>query len=189
MNFPLQPTHLSNEWITLSPLAQSDFDTLYAVASDPLVWEQHPSPTRYQLPVFSQFFEGAMASGGAFLFRDTQSGEAIGSSRFYDLSQDGSSIYIGYSFFARSCWGKPFNRSAKVLMLNHAFEYLPTVLFSVGAKNIRSQMAMLKLGAVKFAEKEIAYYGENNNLNFLYKIDRSDWTSSSRQTIPARIKL
>ena len=39
--FELQPT-LSNEFIKIQPLTSEDFEALYAVASDPLLWEQHP---------------------------------------------------------------------------------------------------------------------------------------------------
>lgn len=188
MPFDLQPTHLANDWLLLQPLQASDFEILYAVASDPLIWAQHPSPTRYQRPVFTQFFEGALASRGAFLFRDAVSGEAIGSSRFYDLAEDGSSLYIGYSFFTRNCWGLPYNRSAKILMLDHAFGFVDTVFFSVGANNLRSQKAMEKLGAQKFAEKEIAYYGEQNNLNYLYQIHKKDWENNPVRQWPPRPK-
>lgn len=186
MPFDLQPTHLANDWVQLHPLQEADFEALFAVASDPLIWAQHPSPNRYQRKVFEQFFEGALASGGAFLFRDALTGMPIGSSRFYDEASDGKSIYIGYSFFARQCWGLPFNFSAKTLMLDHALAQVDEVLFSVGALNIRSQKAMEKLGAQKFAEKEIAYYGEQNNLNFLYRIGAQAWTTHLRPLLPAR---
>jgi RimJ/RimL family protein N-acetyltransferase len=51
MHFDLQPT-LENTWIRLRPLRAEDFEALYAVAADPLIWEQHPSRTRYQRDVF-----------------------------------------------------------------------------------------------------------------------------------------
>ena len=57
--------------LTLRPLVAEDFDSLHAAASDPLIWEQHPQPTRWQRDVFrSNFFEGALASGSAFVVLD-----------------------------------------------------------------------------------------------------------------------
>jgi hypothetical protein len=48
----LQPNHLSNHLIRLEPLQPMHFNELYAAASDPLIWEQHPNPNRYQKEVF-----------------------------------------------------------------------------------------------------------------------------------------
>ena len=45
MSFDLQPT-LKGELLELRPLQGEDFDDLYSVAADPLIWEQHPSKDR-----------------------------------------------------------------------------------------------------------------------------------------------
>lgn len=42
MQFELQPA-LKGELVELRPLREEDFNALYAVASDPLIWEQHPA--------------------------------------------------------------------------------------------------------------------------------------------------
>ncbi|MBM3456677.1 MAG: GNAT family N-acetyltransferase [Bacteroidetes bacterium] len=166
----LQPTHLHNALVSLRPLSVIDFESLYAVASDPLIWEQHPNPDRYKRDVFQNYFKGAVESGGAFIVLD-QHEQVIGSTRFYDFDPAKSEIKIGYTFFARSCWGQDFNRSTKLLMLSYAFEFVNRVLFHVGASNIRSQKAMEKLGAIKIGEEEVAYYGEATRLNFVYQFD------------------
>jgi len=44
-----------------------DWDDLFAVASDPLIWEQHPESDRYKEDVFKIFFREALESGGAFV--------------------------------------------------------------------------------------------------------------------------
>ncbi|MFM7510141.1 MAG: GNAT family N-acetyltransferase [Bacteroidota bacterium] len=168
----LQPTHLHNALVSLRPLSVTDFELLYAVASDPLIWEQHPNPDRYKRNVFQNYFKGAVESGGAFIILN-QHEQVIGSTRFYDFDPAKSEIKIGYTFFARSCWGHNFNRSTKLLMLSYAFEFVNRVLFHVGASNIRSQKAMEKLGAIKIGEEEVAYYGESTRLNFVYQFDSS----------------
>ena len=173
MSFNRQPT-LQSAHIRLRPLRSHDFEALYAVASDPLVWEQHPNPDRYQRPVFATYFAGAMESGGAFLIEDAATGEALGSTRFYDLSADEKSVLIGYSFLARTHWGTPTNRAVKTLLLDHAFAHgIEEVIFHVGAHNRRSQRAMEKLGAEKTEEREVAYHGEPAKLNFIYRIRRA----------------
>ncbi len=171
----LQPLHLRNEWVVLRPLQSNDFEALYTVASDPLIWEQHPNPDRYKKEVFANYFEGAMISRGAMLILDTNE-SIIGSSRFYDHQIELDEIKIGYTFFSRSCWGKPFNRSTKQLMVEHAFQYVNNVIFNIGAQNFRSQKAIAKIGAIKIGEEEVAYYGETPKINFVYRIRKADWT-------------
>ena len=168
----LQPTDLKNNLVWLEPLEQRHFDELYLVASDPLIWEQHPNPDRYKLDAFTNYFKGAMESGGAFIMRDTLSGQALGSSRYCAYDAANKEIQIGYTFFARSCWGKSINKEVKTLMLNHAFNYVDKVAFYVGANNIRSQKAMERIGGIKIREEVVAYFGEPDRLNFRYEISK-----------------
>lgn len=81
MAVDLQPV-LTGDAIELRPLREEDFSELYAVGSDPLIWEQHPEPDRWTEVVFREFFHGAMEPGGAFVVLDRHNGRVIGSSRF-----------------------------------------------------------------------------------------------------------
>ncbi len=90
MPFELQPT-LTGPLVTLRPLVESDFEELFAVASDPLIWEQHPANNRYKEEVFRDFFKGAMDSGGAFLVLDSQSA-VIGCTRYLGYDEAGNEI-------------------------------------------------------------------------------------------------
>ncbi|WP_245586835.1 GNAT family N-acetyltransferase [Sediminibacterium salmoneum] len=168
-----QPHDLRNEKVCLIPLKEDDFEELYAVASDSLIWEQHPNKNRYQRPVFLNFFEGAIQSKGAFIIRDAYTMEAIGSSRFCNYNQAANQIEIGYTFFARKCWGKLYNKAVKDLMINYALQMVNSVHFFVGAENLRSQKAMEKLGAIKIRELVMPYYGEPDRLNFEYEIKKT----------------
>ena len=173
-DFNLQPT-IENEFVKIQPLKQTDFETLYSIASDPLIWEQHPNPDRYKRPVFEAFFKGAMESNAAFLVFDKQTGQAIGSSRYYLVDLVEKSVAIGYTFLAKDHWGGVFNPALKSLMLNYAFTFFDKVILHIGANNIRSQKATEKLGAKKIAEIEMEYYGEANRLNFVYQIEKKAW--------------
>jgi len=169
---------LQNEWVTATPLQAADFDILYHAASDPLIWEQHPNKNRWQRTEFTNYFKGAMESGSAFLVRDTASGEVIGSSRYvYDEAQQ--ILSIGYTFFIRPHWGGGYNRALKKLMLDHAFRYVDTVYFYIGAVNKRSQIAIERIGAKKIREEETAYYGEAPKLDYVYAIEKKDWITAS----------
>lgn len=177
MSIPIQPM-LENELVQLNPLQASDFEELYSLASDPLVWEQHPNKNRWKREVFETFFNGAMESQGAFKIIEKQTGRAIGSSRFYDFNESENSILIGYTFYGREFWGKGFNLSVKKLMLDYIFNYVSKVYFHIGAGNVRSQIAIGRVGAVKVAEENIAYYGEEEKLNFIYALSKDQWNGS-----------
>ena len=91
ISFDLQP-HLKGELIELRPLAPDDWDELFAVASDSLIWEQHPESDRYKEEVFKIFFREALESGGAFVVIDKKTQQIIGSTRFYGHDPDKSEI-------------------------------------------------------------------------------------------------
>lgn len=174
MDFSVQ-TILANENFKLIPLQENDFERLYDVASDPKVWEQHPNKERYKREVFENFFKGAMESKGAFLVVSKDSGEVLGCTRFYDFDEENSSILVGYTFYGRNSWGKNVNPQVKKMMLDYIFQYVETVIFHVGKDNIRSQIAMERLGAEKIREEEIAYFGELPKINVVYEIKKRDW--------------
>ena len=179
MSFELQP-RIQNDLIRLEPLQAGDFEDLYAVASDPLIWEQHPSRDRYQRVVFENFFKGAMESGGAFRVIDNTNGELIGSSRYSDYQEAKRQIDIGYTVIARSRWARHYNRALKTLMLDHAFKFVDRVIFKVGINNWRSRKAMEKLGGIYIGEESVSYSGEPSHPNVIFKIDAADWANRAR---------
>lgn len=167
MSFNLQPV-LEDKKVLIRPLIKSDFDNLYSLASDPLIWEIHPSKDRYKLDVFTQFFNEAILSNGSFTIYDKNTNKMIGTSRYYDLEND--SVVIGYTFITREYWGSEYNKHIKTLMLNHAFKFIDKVIFHIGADNIRSQKAVLKLGA--FKSKNMI---KNNQPYHEYILYKNDW--------------
>jgi RimJ/RimL family protein N-acetyltransferase len=147
MPFEFQPV-LTGDLLELRPLRKDDFRALYVVASDPLIWEQHPEPDRWTEPVFLRFFNEAIDSGGALVVHDRKDGRVIGSSRFAQHDRAKSEIEIGWTFLARSYWGGAYNREMKRLMLAHAFRFVRCVVFHVGPHNRRSRRALEKIGAL-----------------------------------------
>jgi RimJ/RimL family protein N-acetyltransferase len=156
MSFDLQP-NLKGELIELRPLTTKDWDNLFSVASDPLIWEQHPESDRYKEDVFRIFFKEALECGGAFVIIDAKTQQIIGSTRFYGYDPEKSEIEIGWTFLARRYWGGRYNWELKQLMLAHAFKFVEDVVFYVGENNIRSQKATEKIGATKSGTVMKAY--------------------------------
>jgi len=139
---------LEDERLRLRPLRPDDWDALFAVASDPLIWAQHPAHDRWQESVFRAFFDDALANSGALTVIDKSSGAIIGSSRFQGLEEaDGGSVEIGWTFLARSHWGGGFNHEMKRLMLAHALASVAEVRFLMGETNTRSRTALARIGA------------------------------------------
>ena len=171
MSFDLQP-NLKGELIELRPLRREDWNNLFAVASDPLIWEQHPESDRYKEQVFKVFFQGALDSGGAFVVIDTKTRQIIGSTRFHGYDPEKSEIEIGWTFLARKYWGGRYNAEMKQLMLAHAFKFVENVLFFVGENNFRSQRATEKIGAVKSGTATKVYGNRPPSLNIRYVIKK-----------------
>ena len=160
MTFDLQPT-LEGQLLTLRPLRPDDFEALYAVASDPRIWEQHPASDRHREDVFRAFFREALDSGGALIALDAKDGRVIGSSRFYGYDAERGEVEIGWTFLARSHWGGAYNGEMKRLMLDHAFRFVDRVVFLIGPQNHRSQRAVEKIGAVRAGSRRDASGGES----------------------------
>jgi RimJ/RimL family protein N-acetyltransferase len=173
MAFDLQPI-LKGTFLDLRPLREEDWEDLFAVASDPLIWEQHPEPDRYTEKVFRGFFREAMESGGALIVTDAQDGRVIGSSRFHAYDPEKSEIEIGWTFLARRYWGGAYNREMKQLMIQHAFQFVRRINFLVGPQNFRSQKAMEKIGGVRKGSRVDPKTGRTN---LVFEIEGSDGAS------------
>ena len=145
VSFDLQP-RLTGDLLALRPLEVDDFQSLFAVASDPLIWTQHPVSNRHEEVAFRSFFKDSVASGGALVATLKNTGEVIGSSRFHGHDEVISEIEIGWTFLARRFWGGAYNGEMKRLMLQHAFRYVDSVVLLVGPGNVRSQRAIEKIG-------------------------------------------
>ena len=171
--FDPQPT-LTGAHLLVRPLRADDYAAMFAAASDPKIWEQHPSPDRYTGPVFRQYFDGAIASGSAFAFVERSSGDIVGSSRYHGPDAIKGEIEIGWTFLVRRCWGGECNFEAKKLMLDHAFRWFDTVIFWVGEDNQRSRRAMQKIGGVlRDGTATRAIGGDRPNV--VFELRKRDW--------------
>lgn len=166
-----QPT-LKGPTLRIRPLAEDDFDALFAAASDPLIWEVHPDRERYTLERFRIYFQSAIESKGAIAVCDLKTSKVIGSSRFTEYDKDESFVLVGFTFLTREYWGGKSNLELKTLMLNYAFQFVDKVYFIVGQSNFRSQRAMEKIGGVRTKDLKTP-----KETDILFKIKKSDWIS------------
>ena len=165
--------HLIGDLVELRPATTDDFDALFAVASDPLIWEVHPAHDRWQEPVFRRFFAEGLASGGMLVAVDRATGAVIGSSRYDFERAEPGEVEIGWTFLARSHWGGRYNGEMKRLMLDHAFGSVERVIFLIGDTNIRSRRAIERVGGKLTDRVHRADMAGRMAVHVIYAIERS----------------
>ena len=157
--------------LRLDPIEPVHWAALYKAAADPELWAQHPASDRYREPVFRQFFDDALASGSAFVIVDRSTDEIIGSSRYANHDTERGEVEIGWTFLSRAYWGGDTNRELKRLMLDHAFDFVDTVVFWIGESNLRSRRAVEKLGA----KQRGGVIERGGSPHVVYELGRAGW--------------
>lgn len=170
---------LEGERLLLRPLASGDREALHRVASDPLIWEQHPAHDRWKPEVFDEFLDDAFREGGALVVLLKSEDRIVGSSQFRPCPIAPSEMEIGWTFLARDQWGTGTNQEMKRLMLAHALASVPRVLFRVGETNWRSRKAMEKIGGTLTELEEHGAYQGKSLKHVVYEITRETFEASS----------
>ena len=164
---------LQTERFFLEPLTPTDFNALYAVASDPLLWEQHPEADRWKRSKFRHFFQDGLTNDlGCFVIKEKLSGRPAGSIRFYGFNEADRCIGIGSTFIARELWGTAANREIKEAMLMRAFNAVNRVFFDIGPQNFRSIAAVTELGAV--------FSHDESDSKAVYMLSKQQWFKTFR---------
>jgi RimJ/RimL family protein N-acetyltransferase len=171
MNVNWQP-HLENDLLILRPLKAEDFDALFKVASDPLIWEQHPAKSRSTKEGFELFFNEGLAANTAFTVIDKKSGEVIGSTRFAPVKESANVIEIGWTFLGRQYWGTDYNKSMKALLMDYAFQFVDNVLFYIHEDNYRSQKAVEKLGGTRITQWDGVPLSTRPTANVIFRVQK-----------------
>nr|WP_247713717.1 GNAT family N-acetyltransferase [Qipengyuania sphaerica] len=164
---------METERLVLRPLTADDREALYAIASDPAVWEQHPIHDRWRREVFDAFFDEGLASGGSLAVVRKSDERLVGHTRYdkYD-TEEGGVVEIGWTFLAPMLWGKGYNPEMKRAMLAHAFGEVALVEFRVGDTNYRSRNALEAIGAVRSDRYELERYQGKRVVHLVYQITR-----------------
>ncbi|MEM6729107.1 MAG: GNAT family N-acetyltransferase, partial [Pseudomonadota bacterium] len=151
----------------LRPLTEDDFEPLSEAASDPLIWEQHPSKERGTREGFFPYIRQMHDGGGMLVLR--RGADLLGMSRFYSCPEAPEHWAIGFTFLIRSEWGGKTNGEMKTLMLTHAFETEPVIYFHIAPGNLRSQRGTAKLGARHVDDRG------PDNAEQRWELKREDW--------------
>ena len=86
-----------------------------------------------------------------FTYYNKQTNQYAGSTRFGNIDLANKKLEIGWTWLHPDLHGTGFNKHAKFLLLSFGFEQLKLnrIELKTSLLNLRSQKAMLKIGAVK----------------------------------------
>jgi N-acetyltransferase len=154
-NFFDQPIVLENETVRLELLQAAHFDPLLPVALNTELWRFTINKINSKED-FRDYFNTALeekASKKSYplaLF-DKRQQQYAGSTRLLNIDFNNKRLEIGSTWIAPGLHGTGFNKHCKFLLLNFCFEtlLLNRVELKTNLLNLRSQKAMLKIGAVK----------------------------------------
>jgi RimJ/RimL family protein N-acetyltransferase len=166
--------------LCLRQIEADDFEALYQAASDPLIWELHPDRNRYKRERFEIYFQTGLAAPAFYKILDSQTLEVIGSTRFYGLQEEQKRIELGYSFLIRKKWGGNTNLEVKRALLQEAFQFVDSVIFTVGVNNFRSQRAMEKIGGGRVLRPELLKLSGDLSAAVVYEIHKDQMPEIER---------
>lgn len=152
----LSPVTLTGRHVRLEPLAASHHAAMERLGAEEEVWRWMTflnTDPREAVRQWCATLGGMLARGEAvpFAIVELATGEAVGGTVLFDYSEAHRRLEIGYTWLAKRTWRTAVNTEAKSLLLRHAFETLGCgrVQLKTDARNVRSQTAIARLGAVR----------------------------------------
>jgi RimJ/RimL family protein N-acetyltransferase len=150
------PVVLYGETVRLEPLDPSHAEDLLAAGADPDIWRYMPIPQPGSAAEVRKWIDDAwkLAATGEqlpFAIMDAETGRAVGSTRYLEIHRNWRTMEIGWTWLAASVQRSAVNTEVKLLLLKHAFEDHGAlrIQFKTDGRNLRSQRAIERLGAVK----------------------------------------
>jgi RimJ/RimL family protein N-acetyltransferase len=146
---------LTGTTVELRPLQREHSAALVQAAADGQLWNLKvtnvPGPDTVE-----KYVDIALAGREAgtmmpFVIVRRDTGEVVGSTRFWKVDRVNRKLEIGHTFISQSVQRSGVNTEAKLLLLTHAFEVMDCVRvqFTTDELNEKSRAAILRLGAVQ----------------------------------------
>ncbi len=146
---------LSSDRIQLRLLTENDAQVLVDAASDGELWQLPFTVVPSSETVHDYVLQAlqGMAAGTvmAFVIVLRETGQVIGSTRFWKMDRLNQKLEIGSTWLSASQQRTFVNTEAKYLMLSYAFEHLNCVRvqFTTDEINAKSRAAILRIGATQ----------------------------------------
>jgi RimJ/RimL family protein N-acetyltransferase len=151
----LQPVTLHGRFVRLEPLSFAHLEGLTRAGLAPELWRWIPFAVT-SAEEMRGYIETALTEQHAgvslpFAVVDTRTDEAIGSTRYGNISLPNRRLEIGWTWYAPARQRTAVNTEAKLLLLTHAFERLGMIRveFKTDVLNEKSRNALLRIGAVQ----------------------------------------
>lgn len=154
-NFFEKDIILEDELVRIEPLEEKHFDLLLPTALEPSLWLYTVATIRTEAD-FRRYFNTALEEkkqgrSYPFAYFHKPSGQYVGSTRYGNIDLHNKRVEIGWTWINPSLQGTGFNKHCKFLLLNYGFGTLDLnrIELKTSHLNLKSQKAMLKIGAVK----------------------------------------
>jgi N-acetyltransferase len=141
--------------VTLEPLEQLHAEALLEAGRDESIWQYMATGAFSTLDDARVWIAAALAeqetgSRIAFAIVDAAGRRAIGSTSYLDIRRPHRALEIGWTWITPAFQRTAVNTQCKRALLAHAFETLGAVRvqFKTDLRNVRSQRAIERLGAV-----------------------------------------
>lgn len=173
---------LTGRWVRLEPLAEGHREGLRAAADDDRIWAHFIAVARG--PEFDRYFDNSLAERPAgqrvpFAVRRLADGSLVGSTSYLDPVARHRRVEIGSTWYVPAVWGTAVNPECKLLLMTHAFESLGMnrVAYCTDVRNLRSQAAIAKLGAVREGVMRAHMVSQGGRVrdSVLYAVTAADW--------------
>ncbi|MFL1551813.1 GNAT family N-acetyltransferase [Pseudomonas sp. D47] len=146
---------LTGNTVELQPLQREHAAALVEAAADGELWNLNvtnvPGPETVDKYLDIALIGREASSMIPFAVVRRDSGQVVGSTRFWKVDRVNRKLEIGHTFLAQSTQKTAVNTEAKLLLLTYAFEVLECVRvqFSTDELNEKSRAAILRLGALQ----------------------------------------
>lgn len=175
---------LKGEKVRLLPISFEHVDELWEAAKPDDIWAYMATTVRSKEEM-EQMVASAIQKrekGIDYTFTVVnQENRIIGSTRYLDISSDHRSLEIGSTWYHPDFWRTSVNTECKYLLLRHVFEdwKLRRVQIKTDSRNLRSQKAIERIGAVKEGtlRKDRKIAGGYIRDTVFYSILQEEWDS------------
>lgn len=185
--FDPRPLTLRGRHVHLEPLARRHGPDLLVAAADESIWRYLPREQPRRLADVESLIDEALAETAAgrqiaFAIIDRAAKRAIGSTRYLEIRREHRGIEIGWTWLAAAAQRSAVNTECKYLLLRQAFEEWGAlrVQLKTDARNVRSQAAIERIGAVRegtFRRERILWNGYVRDTVYFSIID-AEWPAA-----------
>tara|TARA_R110002110_G_scaffold110071_4_gene274411 strand:+ start:38714 stop:39313 length:600 start_codon:yes stop_codon:yes gene_type:complete len=178
---------LRGQYIRLEPLSQDHAQGLFNRGRHAPDWQFMPRSCFIDLADTRQWIDEALAAADQqpWAIVENAKNKIVGSTRYLNIRPEHRSLEIGWTWLGQEWQRTGVNTEAKSLLLGNAFERLHClrVEFKVDARNLRSQRALERIGAMRegVLRKHMVVQGDFSRDSVYFSVIDSEWMDVRRR--------